>query len=147
MTRVFLKLNQSQPSRGGAVFLFKATAPASGMRLRQFAPALFEPYFCTAMKTSTFCLAIGASALLVADGSARDLRTTTGETLHHVTVTQVQPLGIRVTHDDGAGFYDYWLLTEADRTAFGFDPAAYAVALDQQRAREKRLAEQRELHF
>ncbi len=97
------------------------------------------------MKTLTLGLAVGALALLVANGAARDLKTTTGETFHNISVTQIQPLGIRITHDDGAGFYYFMQLTEADRSEFGYDPAAYAAAYGQLLVQEQRLAEQRAL--
>jgi len=95
------------------------------------------------MKVSRFWVLILASAL--ASGAwARDIATTTGEVYHNAVVTKVQPDGIRIVHDDGAGFLDFQILKASDRKEFGFDPLAYAVAEKDAANFEKRM---RDLRF
>jgi uncharacterized membrane protein YgcG len=95
------------------------------------------------MKLSRFWVLIVASAL-ASSAWARDLTTTTGEVYHNAVVTKVQPDGIRIVHDDGAGFLDFQILKESDRKEFGFDPIAYSVAEKDEANFEKRM---RDLRF
>jgi len=95
------------------------------------------------MKLSRLWMLIAASAL--ASGAwARDITTTTGEVYHNAVVTKVQPDGIRIVHDDGAGFLNFQVLKDPDRREFGFDPVAYAAAEKDDADFEKRM---RDLRF
>ena len=94
------------------------------------------------MKLSRFWMLLMASTL-ASSAWARDITTTTGEVFHNAVVTKVQPDGIRIVHDDGAGFLNFQILTEPDRKDFGFDPAAYAVAEKDEANFEKRLRDLR----
>ena len=87
-------------------------------------------------------MALVASTL--ASGAwARDITTTTGEVYHNAVVTKVQPDGIRIVHDDGAGFLNFQVLTDPDRKDFGFNPTAYAAAEKDEASFEKRLRDLR----
>jgi hypothetical protein len=95
------------------------------------------------MKLSRLWMLAVASAL-VSSAGARDITTTTGDIYHNAVVTKVQPDGIRIVHDDGAGFVDFQILTEQERKEFGFNPTAYAVAEKEEADFAKRL---RDLHL
>jgi hypothetical protein len=89
------------------------------------------------MKLSRFWVLMVASAL--ASGAwGRDITITTGEVFHNAVVTKVQPDGIRIVHDEGAGFVNFQILTEPDRKEFGFDPVVYAAAEKDEANFEKR---------
>jgi hypothetical protein len=94
------------------------------------------------MKLSRFWMLIVASTL--ASGAwARDITTTTGDVFHNAVVTKVQPDGIRIVHDDGAGFVNFQILAEQDRKEFGFNLVAYAAAEKDEADFEKRKRELR----
>jgi hypothetical protein len=94
------------------------------------------------MKLSRFWMLLVVSTL--ASGAwARDITTTTGEVFHNAVVTKVQADGIRIVHDNGAGFLNFQILTEPDRKDFGFNPAAYAAAEKDEANFEKRMRDLR----
>jgi hypothetical protein len=95
------------------------------------------------MRLSRIWVLIVASAL-ASSTWARDITTTTGDVYHNAVVTKVQPDGVRIVHDDGAGFLNFQILTEQDRKEFGFDPVAYAAAEKDDANFEKRM---RDLRF
>ena len=94
-----------------------------------------------------------AASFIATSGWARDITTTTGQVYHNAVVTKTQPDGVRIAHDDGVGFIDYQMLSEADRREFGFDPVAYAAAgkdeasLDKRRKELQLLLAQRALYL
>lgn len=92
------------------------------------------------MKTSLLRVLIAAS-LVTTSGWARDITTTTGQVYHNAVVTKAQPNGVRISHDDGVGFLDYQILSEADRKEFGYDPVVYAAASKDEAGLEKRRNE------
>ena len=104
-----------------------------------FAP---ENVLSSGMKLSRLGMLIVAFALASGAG-ARDITTTTGEVFHNAVVTKVQPDGIRIVADDGAGFLNFQILTEPDRKDFGFDPATYAAAEKDEASFAKRLRDLR----
>jgi hypothetical protein len=69
-----------------------------------------------------------AFTLLIATGSARDLKTFNGEVFKNITVTKKDATGLQISHDDGVIFIDFRNLAEAEQKEFGYDPAAYAAA-------------------
>jgi hypothetical protein len=90
------------------------------------------------MTLSRLWVLIVASALATS-AWARDITTTTGDVYHNAVVTKVQADGVRIVHDDGAGFLNFQILTEQDRKDFGFDPVTYAAAEKDDANFEKRL--------
>lgn len=93
------------------------------------------------MKLSSFSMLVAVSVAAASSAWARDITTTTGQVYHNAVVTKTQPDGIRIEHDDGVGFIDFQVLSEADRKEFGYDPAAYAAAQKDQASNDKRRQE------
>jgi len=89
------------------------------------------------MKLSFYSMLVAAS-LAASSAWARDITTTTGQVYKNAVVTKTQPDGIRVEHDDGAGFIDFQILSEADRKEFGYNPETYAAAQKDQASNDKR---------
>ena len=98
------------------------------------------------MKRPAIFFGVTFSVLLAGEMAGRDLKTTTGEVYHNFAVTKKEATGLRIAHDDGVGFVDFILLSDADKKEFGYDPAAYtagqAEKIAAEKARQQALAAQ-----
>jgi len=87
-----------------------------------------------------------AAALLFGGSSlARDLTTNNGDVFKNISVRSKDPTGVNIMHDDGVAFLDFKSLSATDQKDFGYDPAAYANAVDQKYEAAKLRREQAHL--
>lgn len=90
------------------------------------------------MRTITLILSL---LLTISVCSALDITTRKGVTYKQVTVTKVDPDGIRIRHADGAATIPFANLPEALQRQYNYDPAK--VARDAQAQRESEQEEHR----
>ena len=95
------------------------------------------------MKTRRLILVYLALLAFTHTVSARDIRTRAGQLYKDITVSRVEPAGIRITHRDGVAFIDFKDLPAEIQKEFGFNEAAYVAGVAANRERDALVEIQR----
>ena len=91
------------------------------------------------MRRISYCVAL----LLTCTTSARDIKTTTGETYRNITINRIEPTGISITHSTGVAFLECPILPEEIRREAGCSFEAYAAGKIARQEQDKAWAEYR----